>query len=146
MTIRGEAARHSPFRLVVLKTRALFKAASAGPRYTTDAFTMQRRLPGEGEVLTGHRFGFTVTKKIGKAVLRNRIRRRFRAAVMKAGPDLPDQALDLVMVAREGAETLAFPVLVADIRRAAETLSRRDKPSRGGKGQNRPRDAELAKR
>jgi ribonuclease P protein component len=130
---KGEAARRSPFCLVVLKTRPLFKAASSGPRYSTDGFAMQRRLPLEGEVLAGHRFGFTVTKKIGNAVLRNRIRRRLRAAVVEAGPALPMSALDLVLVAREPAATLPFTTLVADIIRAAKVLSERNRPSRGPK-------------
>lgn len=94
---------------------------------------MQRRLPVEGEVLAGHRFGFTVTKKIGNSVLRNRIRRRLRAAVVEAGPVLPERPLDLVLVAREPAATLPFTTLVADVIRAAKVLLERNRPSRGAK-------------
>lgn len=126
----GEARElQPPFRLEVLKVRSLFKAASAGPRFSTDGFTMQRRLPREGEVLAATRFGFTVTKKIGNAVLRNRIRRRLREAVRKAGPELPKTPLDLVLIAREAAATLPFERLVADIARAAAILATRDRPS-----------------
>jgi ribonuclease P protein component len=134
----GEAqALRPPFRLSILKTRPLFKAASAGPRYSTDGFTMQRRLPAPGEALAETRFGFTVTKKIGMAVLRNRIRRRLREAVRRAGPDLPDAPLDLVIIARGAAATLPFERLVADIGRAAAALAKRDRPSTAAKSREK---------
>ena len=96
---------------------------------------MLRRLPhaDRSDDVTGIRFGFTVTKKIGNAVVRNRIRRRLREAVraasglFPAGPFLPAGPLDLVLLARQEALGINFQSLVADIARAVETLSRRDK-------------------
>ena len=46
------------------------------------------------------RFGFTVSKRMGNAVARNRIRRRLRAAVMDAGVE---RGWDVVLIARRGA-------------------------------------------
>jgi ribonuclease P protein component len=133
----GEVARLSPSPVVGranvpgrLKTRPLFRDASAGPRFSTDGFTMQRRLPQPGERLAQTRFGFTVTKKVGNAVVRNRIRRRLRAAVGAASAQLPHDPLDLVLVARIAALSIAFPDLVAAVIRAAAKLALRDRPSK----------------
>ena len=56
-------------------------------------------LPNAGE---GKRFGVTVTKKIGNAVVRNRMKRRFRELLRAAlpGEGLPDT--DHVLIGREG--------------------------------------------
>ncbi|MDB5723760.1 MAG: rnpA [Novosphingobium sp.] len=55
--------------------------------------------PNEG---AGLRFGITVTKKIGNAVVRNRMKRRFRALARELLPSqgLPDH--DHVLIGREG--------------------------------------------
>jgi ribonuclease P protein component len=55
--------------------------------------------PNDG---AGLRFGITVTKKIGNAVVRNRMKRRFRALVRELLPTqgLPDH--DHVLIGREG--------------------------------------------
>lgn len=60
--------------------------------------------------------GFTVTKKLGGAVVRNRIRRRLRAAVRAAADALDVGGLDLVIVAREAALTCPFRELVRSLR------------------------------
>lgn len=118
------------FRLETIKTRADFKAANGGARYSTPGFTMLRR-PEAGS--TGIRFGFTVTKKLGKAVLRNRIRRRLKAAALaalkQAGPELAPMAFDFVVLARGAAADLPFPTLHADLARAMLSLSRKPLPT-----------------
>jgi len=61
-----------------LRQRADFLAAAAGTKVTAPAFLLQARKRGdEGPV----RFGFTVSKKVGNAVERNRVRRRLREIV-----------------------------------------------------------------
>lgn len=123
--------------LQTLRTRALFVAASQGPRFSTPAFTMLRRLPqGEEPALFGLRFGFTATRKIGNAVERNRIRRRLRGALRVVLPRLPQAlpALDLVILARRTTIDHPFADLLADLERAILVLSGRDKsgqPKRG---------------
>jgi ribonuclease P protein component len=69
------------------------------------------------------RIGFTVTKKIGGAVVRNRTRRRLKEAARLELANL-EQAnhaiagVDLVLVGREGTRGRAFPDLREDLRRA----------------------------
>lgn len=126
-TIEGKAFGSLPsFRLETIKTRADFKAANAGSRYSTPGFTLLRKPEAAS---AGIRFGFTVTKKLGKAVLRNRIRRRLRAAVRGAlaltAADMPPAGFDFVVLARSAAADLPFPTLTADIARAMLALARK---------------------
>jgi ribonuclease P protein component len=62
--------------------------------------------------------GLTVTKKLGGAVVRNRIRRRLRAAVRAAADALRTGGVDLVIVARQAALTCPFDQLVGQLREA----------------------------
>lgn len=64
------------------------------------------------------RLGFTVTKKVGNAVIRNRTRRRMKEAARLL---LREQALagvDLVLIGRDGTRGRAFTALQDDLRRA----------------------------
>lgn len=73
------------------------------------------------------RFGFTVTKKIGTAVVRNRIRRRLREAVRIAAPAAAVPGTDYVLVARPEAINRPFDRLVRDI--AGAIASARQAPA-----------------
>jgi ribonuclease P protein component len=61
------------------------------------------------------RLGFTVTKKIGNAVTRNRTRRRLKEAARLV---LAAQPVDLVLIGREGTRGRKFTALQDDVRRA----------------------------
>jgi ribonuclease P protein component len=142
--IEGRAEAPLPsFRLTTLKARRDFKAAQSGRRFSTPAFTMQRSpVAVETDRDPPLRFGFTVTKKLGNAVIRNRVRRRLREAVRKAGPALPDRAMDLVLIARPEALTIPFATLAGDIARAVTSLA---SDSRQGREKPGATDAKLGK-
>ena len=70
------------------------------------------------------RFGFTVTKKTGNAVVRNRIRRRLREAVRLSAGDVARPGVDYVLIGRRAALTLPFDRLVDDLRSGLGALGR----------------------
>lgn len=112
-----------PFRFSTLKKRADFKAASAGFRVSTPGFTLLRK-PGpaiDGEI----RIGLTVTRKLGNAVVRNRIRRRLRAAIQQVAPGYAGPAMDSVVLARQSLLTLPFQSICDDMARALRNLATR---------------------
>ena len=105
-----------------IKRRANFLKARSGPKYGTPSFLMQKRDRGDDDPTV--RFGYTVTKKLGGAVLRNRIKRRLRAAAAAAAPALAQPGCDYVLVARPAAATRSFPHLLDDFQNALLRLAR----------------------
>lgn len=102
--------------LPTIKRRQDFlAAASGGEKIVTSCFVLQicKRLPTH-PAGDSPRVGFTVTKKMGGAVARNRIRRRLRQAVRQAKPALRE-AHDYVFISRQKALTCDFDALIRDI-------------------------------
>ena len=87
----------------------------------------------------GLRYGITVTKKIGNAVVRNRMKRRFRALLRDL---LPQEGLadhDHVLIGREGGIERDFSALRDDLALAFARL-------REGKGDPRRRPRRGARK
>ena len=112
-----------PEAISTIRKRADFLAANRGLRNARPGFVLLTRA-NEG---AGKRFGVTVTKKIGNAVVRNRMKRRFRELLRAALPaeGLPDT--DHVLIGREGG-------IERDFARMGEELSRALEKARDGKG------------
>jgi ribonuclease P protein component len=106
-----------------LTKRADFLAANSGTRNARAGFVLLTR-PNGGQ---GMRFGITVTKKIGNAVVRNRMKRRFRELLRAALPTqgLPDH--DHVLIGRAGG-------IERDFHRMADELAQALGKAREGKG------------
>jgi ribonuclease P protein component len=107
-----------------LRKRAEFRAVAGGIRVSRPGFLLQALGAGRADKARPPRFGFTVTKKLGGAVVRNRIRRRLREAVRLTGDG--EAGTDYVLIGRHAALTLQFERLVADLRSGLKELSRRD--------------------
>lgn len=106
--------------LVTIKTRADFLRIRGGVTSHAPAFLVEAKAARDGA--GPPRFGFTATKKLGNAVVRNRIRRRLKEAVRQAQPGLARAGYDYAVVARAPAEHLPFEQLVADMARALKRV------------------------
>lgn len=109
-----------------LRKRRNFLAAAKARRAGVGCCLMQGRDRGDaGEI----RVGFTVTKKIGNSVVRNRIRRRLREAVRHVMPEGARPGHDYVLVARHQALSAPFDELVRDLGRALRKLHAPEAPA-----------------
>ena len=106
----------------VLRKRSEFLAANNGLRNARAGFVLLT-LANAG---AGKRFGVTVTKRIGNAVVRNRMKRRFRELLRAALPweGLPDT--DHVLIGREGGVERDFATMREELS-AALTRAREGK-------------------
>ena len=69
------------------------------------------------------RVGFTVTKKIGNAVVRNRMKRRFRALAREMLPDHGIAGADHVLIGRAGGIERDYASLAAELKRALKRVA-----------------------
>jgi ribonuclease P protein component len=68
------------------------------------------------------RLGFTVTKKVGNAVVRNRTRRRMKEAARLLLRERPVAGVDLVLIGRDTTRGRRFDLLIDDLARALDKL------------------------
>jgi len=79
-----------------------------------------------GDAIEGPaRAGFTATKKIGNAVVRNRAKRRLREAARLLLPLHGRAGTDYVFIARAATPERAWPALLDDVESALVSLARR---------------------
>jgi ribonuclease P protein component len=98
-----------------LRQRADFLAAASGIKAPAAAFVLQaRNRRDQGPA----RFGFTVSKKVGNAVERNRVRRRLRVIVRLSTANRLRAGHDYVLVGRRAALNLPFGKMTQDFERA----------------------------
>jgi ribonuclease P protein component len=108
-------------RLARLKTRRDFlRVADTRARFATPGLILQVRRHGadEASALPSIRVGFTVSKKVGNAVVRNRVKRRLRAAADEIIASLSKPGRDYVLVGRRECEDRAYADILNDIETA----------------------------
>jgi ribonuclease P protein component len=122
--------------VATLTKRSEFLRLRGGARFATPSFVVETRPRGPrsadpaspeasepaAHATDGPRFGFTVTKKLGGAVVRNRIRRRLKAVVGLVAPALAHSNHDYVLVARLTALDRTFADLKKDLERALQRV------------------------
>jgi ribonuclease P protein component len=111
-----------------LRQRADFLAVAGGPRANATAFVVQGRARGDNGPV---RIGFTVTRKVGTATERNRIRRRLRELVKRLDEASIRPHSDYVLVGRRAALATDFAVMLDDLRSALRRLERQAPDLRG---------------
>lgn len=104
-----------------IKRRADFLAARDGLKAPARSLVLQARQRGDGGAA---RFGFTVSRKVGNAVERNRVRRRLREAVRLRGESLARTGFDYVLIGRRAALELPFATIVGDLEGALRRIHR----------------------
>jgi ribonuclease P protein component len=109
-------------RLATITKRADFLAANGGKRATTPGFILLVR--DREDANPAMRVGFTVTKKIGGAVIRNRMKRRFRALARELVPAKGIPGADHVMIGRSKGIEREFGLLRDELSGALDRLRR----------------------
>jgi ribonuclease P protein component len=124
---RGQAAPPREQLIVErLKKRADFLRAARGIRRVEGAVTLEACLTPEAKAKVGSlRVGFTASKKIGNAVVRNKVKRRLRAAASQLLPLLGRGGHDYVLVARGSTVARPFAALLSDITTALKAAHRK---------------------
>jgi ribonuclease P protein component len=96
----------------LLKHRTDFRAAASGMRAQSSAFVLQaRRRSDEGSA----RVGFTVSRQVGNAVERNRVRRRLRELMRLSRPGSLHIGHDYVLVGRRTALKVPFGEMMQEL-------------------------------
>lgn len=90
--------------------------AAKGKKVVTPSLILQTLArPAEHPAGTHTRYGFTVTRKMGNAVKRNRIKRRLRAAVREVAERHALAGCDYVMIPRHKALACPFGDILRDM-------------------------------
>src|SRR5579862_9165040 len=118
-----------------LRRRPDFLAVATGHKVPTRSFVLQaRRRTDDGPI----RVGFTVSKKVGTAVERNRVRRRLKDVVRRSGDGRLRCGHDYVLIGRRAALRLPFDRLVEEFKTA---LRRLEPPMVRGSPSSEPRSS-----
>jgi ribonuclease P protein component len=118
----------------IIKKRADFLAANRGKRYATPGFVLLVKDRQDEDPAI--RLGITITKKVGNAVIRNRMRRRFRELAREMLADKGKAGADHILIGRDGGIERDFGELRADLIKALAKLCRSSPLGEG----NHPKD------
>src|SRR3546814_2400923 len=105
-------------------------AANRGLRFPMPGFVLLVRPRGDEDAGIG--IGFTVSKKVGNAVTRNRMKRRLRALARAALPESGIAGADHVLIGRVGGNDIVFAELGAHLDSALKRAARKDRKSTRG--------------
>ena len=124
-----------PNGLVRLKTRADFLRVAAARRRAVRPGLMLQAAPRPPETEGGAavRVGFTASRKVGNAVIRNRAKRRLRAAAAEVLARAGRPGTDYVLIARSETGRRSYAELVGDLEAALRQVDR----MRGGEPRSR---------
>lgn len=116
----------------ITKRRDFLAAASKGNKVVASTLVLQGYYPFGGDDAGADipfselpmRVGFTVTKRTGNSVVRNRIRRRLRAAVDQVLPEAGRPGWEYVVIGRARAKEESFDIILRDLRYAVRKAAK----------------------
>jgi ribonuclease P protein component len=112
---------HKAVRLTTVSARKDFLAANSAKRRATSGFVLLVRDRVDGD--DTKRLGITVTKKIGNAVVRNRMKRRFRALAREVIAEGGIVGSDHILIGRAGGVERDYATLRDELTRAVAKLA-----------------------
>ena len=107
----------------ITKRAEYLLVASADRRWVTPAFVLQALPPETADNTVPPQVGFTTSKKVGNAVMRNKARRRLKEATRMVFADSGEKGWRYVVIARRAAVDTDFTKLVTDLKWALKKLS-----------------------
>ncbi len=107
-----------------LKKRSDFLRVARGRRYVVPGLVLQARPQADCAEDAPFRVGFTVTKKVGNAVIRNRVRRRLKEAARLKFQEFGKPATDYVLIGRHTTIDRPFQSLLDDLTLALQMIAK----------------------
>jgi len=117
-------AQNNPVERLVRRSQYL-RVARARKYIVSKGLILQFEIKDPNEGGNKHRVGFTASKKVGNAVVRNRARRRLKSVVNDVLTSSEEQPLDLVLIGRASTLKRSYDELLSDFRFALKSARTR---------------------
>ena len=124
MGVKCAKLKTNPVERMVKRSQYL-RVARARKYVASKGLILQFEIKDPNEGGNRHRVGFTVSKKVGNAVVRNRARRRLKSVVNDVLTSSEERPLDIVLIGRVSTLKRSYDELLGDFRFALKSARTR---------------------